>query len=50
VLCPNLKAVNKTLLNGEILERSVALREGDIIAIGSETKKDQVLPVRVTFE
>lgn len=50
ILCPNLRAPNNTLLNGEILAKAAPLRHGDVIAIGSETKEDRVLPIWVSFE
>lgn len=46
---PRAEATNATLLNGKTLKERTALKEGDVVAVGNESKGVSKLPLTVTF-
>lgn len=49
VASPNPDATNETLLNGKIVAGETSLREGDVLAVGRESKGVVKLPLKVGF-
>ena len=48
-IIPNLNATNETLLNGVKMTEAKLLSQGDVIAVGRESKGVEKLPLRVEF-
>ena len=47
---PNPSAKHQTLLNGKAIVARAVVHDGDVLAVGSEERKIQKLPVTVRFK
>jgi serine/threonine protein kinase len=49
LIAPNASATNETILNGKAIKSPTALKSGDIIGVGNESKNIIKIPMEVSF-